>query len=248
MSSSSALELGNLVPGNTRVFIGAGEAGPSEMTVHEMEGNRSQVLDHNAELHFWSRVRAKAQAKAKEILNQAMLEAEVLREQARQEGLAQGLAEAQGACQAHMDGLGQSLAGMLSSLESERVNLWAAHRQDFATLLRLFVEKTLHLELSERRQEALGNLLEQSIELLDTRSGFTVVVNPEDDAPVRTLLEEAKNVHPALGAWRVKTDPAIIMGGVRLESDAGMVDNAVDSRFEQVADLLSRVEFSDAQP
>ena len=247
-SSSSALELGNPVPGNTRVLISAGAAGPSEMTVHEMEGNRSQVLDQSAELQFWARVRARAQAKAKEILNQAMAEAEALREQARQDGLAQGLAEAQGACQAHMEGLGQTLGGMLAGLEAERGNLWALHRQDFTTLLKLCVEKTLHVELSARRQEVLGCLLDQSIELLDTRAGFTVVVNPEDEATVRTLLDEAASVHPGLGQWRLKTDPALAMGGVRLESEAGMVDNTVDARFDQVADLLDRVEFSDAQP
>lgn len=247
-SSSSALELGNLVPGNTRVLIGAGASGPSEMTVHEMEGNRSQVLDQSAELKFWARVRARAQAKAKDILNHAMADAEAMREQARQEGLAQGLAEAQAACQAHMNGLGQTLAGMLAGLEGERGNLWAAHRQDFAALLKLCVEKTLHTELSARRQEVLANLMDQSIELLDTRAGFTVLVNPDDEAPVRALLEEARNVHPNLGQWRLKIDPAIAMGGLRLESEAGMVDNTLDTRFAQVAELLGQVEFSDVQP
>ena len=248
MSSSSALELGNLVPGNTRVLIGAGVAGPSEMTVHEMEGNRSQVLDQNAELKFWARVRAKAQAKAKEILNQAMVEAEALREQARQEGLAQGLAQAECTCQGHMDGLAQTLAAMLAGLEGERATLWAAHRQDFAALLKLSVEKTLHTELSAHRQAILANLMDQSIELLDTRAGFTVVVHPDDEASVAALLEEARKVHPGLGLWRLKTDPAITLGGLRLESEAGMVDNSLDARFAQIAELLEQVEFSDTQP
>jgi len=241
-------ESGGFLPGNARVIMGAGDSGPSEMTVHEIEGTKTQVLDANTELEFWARVRAKAQAKAKEILNQAMADAEALREQARQEGLAQGLAEAQKSCQDQITVMSGKLTQLLAAIQADRANLWISHRQEFAELLKLSVEKTLRVELTERRQEVLGALLDQAVDILDTRSGFTVVVHPEDDQAVSSLLEAAKSAHPALGGWRVKTDQAMTPGGVRLESDAGMVDNTLDSRFEQIADLLERVEFSEAQP
>ncbi|WP_243362076.1 FliH/SctL family protein [Fundidesulfovibrio terrae] len=239
---------GGFLPGNARVVMGIGTAGPSEMTVHEIEGIKTQTLDEQTELAFWARVRAKAQAKAKEILNQAMADAEAIREQARQEGLQQGLADSRQACEAELSAMGGSLAVMLQGLEADRANLWARHRQEFAALLRLAVEKTLHTELGERRQEVLGNLMDQAIELLDTRQGFTVLVNPDDEQVVGVLLEEAKKAHPSLGAWRIKTDPAMTPGGIRLESEAGMVDNTLDTRFEQISDLLSRVEFNEGQP
>ena len=250
MSSSSqeALDTGGFLPGNARVVMSAGAAGPAEMTVHEIEGTKIQVLDEQTELAFWARVRTKAQAKAKDILGQAMADAEMIREQARQEGLAQGLADSRQACQAELAGMGASLAGLLEGLEAERQVLWAKHRQEFASLLKLAVEKTLHTELSLRHQEVLGNLMDQAIELLDTRAGFTIVVNPADEASTGPLLEEAKKVHPSLGAWRIKTDPNMTPGGVRLESEAGMVDNTLDTRFEQISDLLDRVEFNDGQP
>lgn len=248
LDADAVQEGGAFLPGNARVVMGIGMAGPSEMTVNQIEGNKVQVLDEQTELAFWARVRAKAQAKAREILNQAMAEGEVLREQARQEGLAQGLADARQTCQLELEGMGAALAGMLSGLEGERTALWARHRQEFAALLKLSVEKTLHTELSERRQEVLGNLLDQAIELLDTRAGFTALVNPGDEPAMAQLLEAAKKAHPALGGWRIKADPAVAPGGVRLESEAGVVDNSLDSRFEQISDLLDRVEFSDAQP
>jgi flagellar assembly protein FliH len=236
------------LPGNARVLMGAGMAGPSEMTINEIEGNKLPILDESTELAFWARVRAKAQAKACEILNQAMVEAEALRQQARQEGLAQGLAEAQQTVQAEMATVGATLAATLAGLEESRPALWAGHRQEFAVLLKLCVEKTLHTELRERHMEILDNLLDQAIELLDTRPGFTVFVHPEDEASVAPLLEEARKGHPGLGAWRIKTDPALTPGGVRLESEAGMVDNTLDTRFQQIAELLERVTFGEAEP
>jgi flagellar assembly protein FliH len=249
MSSSSPGTAADSVflPGNARVVMGAGMAGPSEMTINEIEGNKTPVLDENTELAFWARVRAKAQSKAREILNQAMAEAENIRQQARQEGLAQGLADAQQACQAELAAVGATLAGVLEGLEGERPALWARHRQEFAALLKLSVEKTLHTELDERRREILHNLLEQAIELLDTRSGFTVFVHPDDEAAVAPLLEEARKGHPGLGPWRIKSDPTLTSGGVRLESEAGMVDNTLDTRFQQISELLDRVEFSEAE-
>lgn len=250
MSSSSpeTANTGGFLPGNARVVMGAGMAGPSEMTINEIEGNKTPVLDERTELEFWARVRAKAQSKAKEILNQAMVEAEAIREQARQEGLAQGLAEARQACEAQVASMGATLSGLLQGLEADRPSLWAKHRQEFAALLKLAVEKTLHTELAARHEEILANLLDQSIELLDTRSGFTVLVGPGDEEAVARLLDETKKAHPALGAWRVRTDPNMTPGGVRLESDAGMVDNTLDTRFEQISQLLGRVEFGEQQP
>ena len=247
MSSSDASTQGFL-PGNARVVMGLGGNGPTEMTVHEIEGAKTQTLDEKTELEFWARVRAKAQAKAREILEQALAEAEAVRAQAREEGFQQGLVEASQACEAQLAAMGGTLAGTMQGIEAERPRLWAVHRQEFAALLKMAVEKVLHTELSERRQEILSNLLDQAIDLMDTRKGFTVLVSPQDEETVAHLLEEARKAHQGMGHWRVKADPALEAGGVRLESDAGIVDNAVDSRFDQISDLLDRVGFDDAQP
>ncbi len=248
MSSSSAPNTGGFLPGNARVVLGVSSPGPSEMTINEIEGRKVAELGKDTELAFWARVRAKAQAKARQILEEAMVEAEAIREQARQEGLAQGQAQALQACEAQVAVMGGTLAGLLQGLEAERPALWERHRQEFTALLRLGVEKTLHTALDASRMEVLGNLLDQAVELLDTRAGFTVRVHPQDEQAVGQLLEQARLAHPALGPWRVKADPSLAAGGVRLESDAGVVDNCVDTRFAQIADLLERVRFSGDAP
>lgn len=246
--SSSEADLGATLPGNARVIMSAAMPGPAEMTIHEVEGHRAEkTLGPEAELAFWARVRAKAQAKAKELLLEAQAQAEEIREQARREGLDQGLTEARNQCETHMADLAETLAGVLAGLEEERRKLWAVHREEFAQLLKLAVEKTLHAELSERRQEVLDGLLDQALDLLDTRGGFTVVVHPDDDQSVRTLLEAAQKVHPGLTGWRVKTDPGLGRGGVRLESRAGLVDNGLDTRFSQIAELLDKMSFSESE-
>jgi flagellar assembly protein FliH len=244
MSSSEALDLGAALPGDARVILGMGQHGRNEMTVLEMEGEKPSGLDAKTELDFWARVRAKAQAKAKQIIAQAMDEAQALKEQARQEGLAAGLEQAKSLAETQMAEAGRVLAGMLAGLQGERQNLWAGYRQEFVVLLKLAVEKTLRAELSERRQEVLAGLLEQGLELLDTQDGFCVVVHPDDEAKVRELLAEAQKAQPNLTCWRVKTDPGLVQGGLRLESSAGLVDNSVGARFVQVGEILDRVEFS----
>jgi flagellar assembly protein FliH len=244
MSLSDGLALGTALPGNARVIRGLGQDGPAEMTVLEIEGTKPMVLDAKTELDFWSRVRGKAQAKAKEIMAQAMDEAQAIREQARQEGLAAGLEQAKSLAEAQMAEAGRVLGGLLSGLQGERQNLWAGYRQEFAALLRLAVGKTLRAELSDRRHEVLAGLLEQALELLDAQDGFTAVVHPGDEAQARVLLTEAQKAQPDLDRWKIKTDPELSQGGLRLESSSGLVDNTVSTRFAQVSEILDRLEFS----
>jgi flagellar assembly protein FliH len=199
------------------------------------------------EEEYWRRIREKAQAVATEIVARARVEAEVLRRQAMQEGLAEGSRQAEAGCTSRMAEMGRTFAAALAGVESQGKRIWKAQAQDIVALLRIAVEKTLRVELDDRREEILAALLEQALDLIDCRSGFTVLVNPADEPMMTGLLGAARESRAGFGSldrWQVKTSQDIAPGGLILETDHGMVDNTVPSRFADVAKLLDQLDVS----
>ncbi|QLA17507.1 FliH/SctL family protein [Desulfolutivibrio sulfoxidireducens] len=224
-----------------RVVLGIGAAGPQETTVAEIEARRSPMHFERMEAEFWERVRAKAQDKAREIMAQAMAEAERLKASARAEGLAEGTEQARVQFDAHLDEMGKAFAETLAAIQKDRKTLWASYQRDFTTLLRLALEKTLGILLDERRRDVLGSLLDEALDVIDSRTELTVTVNPDDAPMIEELLSRASATRQGLERWRVKGDASLTPGGVRLESRDGMADNTVDSRFAEVAHVFDRL-------
>ncbi|MFZ5810955.1 MAG: FliH/SctL family protein [Thermodesulfobacteriota bacterium] len=239
MSLSS--QTGDIPPPTGRVVMGVGSAGPQETTVAEIEARRSPMHFERIEAEFWERVRAKAQDKAREIISQAMAEAERLKATARDEGLAEGAEQARSQFETHLDEMGKAFAEILEVIQKDRKTLWASYRQDFVTLLRLAVEKTLGILLEERRRDILESLLDEALDIIDSRTDLAVTVHPDDAPMIEELLSRAAASRQGLDRWRVKGDPSLTPGGVRLESRDGMADNTVDSRFAEVEQIMGRL-------
>jgi flagellar assembly protein FliH len=222
--------------------MGVGAAGPQETTVAEIEARRSPFPFERMEAEFWERTRQKAQDMAKEIIAAAMTEADRIRAAAREEGLAQGAAEAQVQFEAHVKDMSQAFGETLAAIQGDRKTLWNGYRQDFATLLRLALEKSFGILLTDARREILTALLDEALDLIDSRTELAVVVHPDDAPMMEELLTRAAGVRQGLSRWQVRGDAALLPGGVRLESRDGMVDNTINSRFaevERVFDQLS---------
>ncbi len=234
-------QTGDIPAPTGRVVLGIGSAGPQETTVAEIEARRSPMHFERMEAEFWERVRGKAQDKAREIIAQAMAEAERLKASARDEGLAEGARQARDQFEAHLDEMGKAFAETLAAIQKDRKTLWASYRQDFVTLLRLAVEKTLGILLEERRRDVLGSLLDEALDIIDSRTELAVTVNPDDVPMIEELLSRAAATRQGLDRWRVKGDPSLAPGGVRLESRDGMADNTVDSRFAEVERIMGRL-------
>ncbi len=226
---------------NARVIVGIGAAGPHETTVAEMEARRSPMHFEEVEATFWERVREKASLKAKDILAQAMVEAEEIKARAREEGYQEGMAQSAGDYEAHVAELTKAVSETLSSVQDERKTLWRGYREDFTRLLKLAVEKTIGAEVDARREEIVKGLLEESLDLIDTRTNLTIRVEPDAAALMDDLLRRAQESGVRLDRWRVKPDPSLASGGLILESADGMVDNSLSTRWAEVEDIFSRL-------
>jgi len=239
MSSSNA---SRGIPSATgRVVMGIGAAGPQETTVAEIEARRTPFPFERMEAEFWERTKAKAQDMAKEVLAQAMSEAERIRAAAREEGLAQGAAEAQSQFETHLSEMSQAFGETLAAIQGDRKTLWHGYRQDFVALLRLALEKSFGILLTDARREILASLLEEALDLIDSRTGLSVIVHPDDAPMIEELLQRAAHARQGLERWHVRGDAALLPGGVRLESRDGMVDNTVDNRFAEVARIFDQL-------
>jgi flagellar assembly protein FliH len=224
-----------------RVLLGVGSPGGSETTIQELEGKKRPIWNDATSEEYLTRVRDKAQEAAREVIARAMAEAEVLRREAADKGRIEGETKAKDR-QAEVErAQAEQLAKALSGIKNQAKAVWRAQRRDIVALIRLAVEKTLAVEIEERRAEILENLLDQSLDLLDTRRRLTIKTRPEDAALIEKLLKEAKDRHPDLSGWRLKPSPELAPGGLVVECDEGMVDNAIASRFAEVEAIFAHL-------
>jgi flagellar assembly protein FliH len=239
-----------------RVILGPGLAGPGETTVAELESHRSPEELEKVEARFWERLRTKATVKAQAIIASAMAEAERLRETARKEGYAAGQAEGQAAAaaeaatvaaaanaehEATLAHLADTFGSMAEALTGERARLWQLQRDEFLTLLRLAVERTVNAAIDARREEILAALLDEALEAIDAKAEPTLTVHPEDEALLRELLTRATAERPALGRVSVRVNPAFVPGSLFLEYPEGLVDNTIASRFAEVEAIFAHL-------
>lgn len=201
-------------------------------------GGRIAVWTEEAEAELLDRVRVKAREEAKAILAKAMVEAEELRKAAREQGFAQGVETVR-------EEFAGKISLVLAGIDKGKKVIWQEHRSDIAILLKLAVERVMGIELSERREESLGKLLDEALDLIDAHRDLTIKVNPADVKLLEELLDRAKSKFPALERWRVKPDAGLNPGGVILESHDGVVDNSLTSRMQSVGAVLDLLALSD---
>ena len=223
-----------------RVFLGVDTPGPNETTVQEIEGKKRLIWDEAVNEEYLSRVRTKAQDKAKEILAQAMREAEVLRSQAEAKGFDQGIRKAQAKVEAHLEAGSNSLARALTALAGQGREVWKAREADLVNLIRLAVEKTLALELSERRIESLNALLTDALERIESQRRLVIHVAPQDAEAITEMVERARDKHPDIKHFRVMTDPGVDHGLI-IEAEDAKVNNTMPVRWAGVAEIMDQL-------
>ena len=190
------------------------------------------------EARYMEQVRERAQQMARDILAQALAEAEQIRLQARDEGLAAAREEVKAAAKAEAAKVSAFLGTLQAALAAEKERVTAEHRQALFRVLLLAFEKTLGVMLEEERERALNALFEEAVAQLQTTGCITVHVCPADLELARTLVEKTREERSDLPELRVSQCAGLELGGVRIESGDGLVDNSVAGRFEQVRAIL----------
>lgn len=224
-----------------KVVIGMDSPGPDEMTIQELEGKRQLVWDAATDEEYMRRVRDKAREAAKEIKMLAELEAEALRATAKHEGYAEGLAEAQAFVDQHIKDISARAEQLLSQLGSQGSNIFEVRRQEIIQLIRLAVNKTLKVELSEQRSASLEALMREAIDRIDAQRQLEIRCHPDETEELEEFLRIIQERNPALKYWSVKGDRSIESGGVIVESPGGKVDNTVDTRWKSVEPIFDQL-------
>ncbi len=224
-----------------RVIVSMESPGPDEMSVQDIEGKRKLVWDDSVDDEYMDRVRAKAQAMAKDILAKAMQEAENAKEQARQQGYDEGIAQAQAELDQHVSQLSLTMENLVAGVSAQGADVWESRRRDIVSLIRMAVEKTLHVEMAEKRQEILANLLDQAVERLESQRTVTLRISPQDEELISAILPAIQERNPAVKHWKLKTDASLQQGGAIVETDEGKVDNTVEARWAGVEAILNEL-------
>jgi flagellar assembly protein FliH len=198
----------------------------------------ARTWNDETEARYMEQVRERAQQMARDILAQALSEADQLRKRAREEGLAKAREEIQARAKAESDKVSDFLGRLQSALESEKKRAFDAHKQALFQILKLAFEKTLGVMLAEERENVLHSLFEEAASQLQTTTCITVKVCNQDLELTKALIEKTRQARPDLPELRVCPCADLEMGGVRIESGDGLVDNSVASRFEQVRAIL----------
>lgn len=224
-----------------RVIMGM-TGGKGEMTVGELQGQNDPTRWRpKDDEDYMERVRERATAAAKEIIAKAMDEAAQIREQAKQEGYQEGMAEAQQQAEAAVQQYASTMAGAMAAVDSGARQIFDGHRTDMVELVRMAVQKTVGVEVEEKRTEVLEALLDQALDTIDSLTRLTIRTNPDEKEIVDSLMEMAKENHPHLERWSVRPDPNLQPGSMIVESDEGMVDNSVAARWASVEPVFDQL-------
>lgn len=218
--------------------------GTKVVSVQDLEGpmaRQAMAFGEADAAAFLSRVRARATAKAREVIAQAMTEAEDIRRKAYAEGHEQGVSAGMAEISAQGEAIAQRLEALLETLRGQGRELLKRQAKDLTQLVRLAVERTLRCELNEKRAEVLESLLSQALDIVDSKRRLTIKVHPDDRPLVEPLMEQARANRPSIGDWRLTSSPDLALGGLILESDDGLVDNSVETRFAEVENVLNQL-------
>ncbi len=190
------------------------------------------------EARYMEQVRERAQQMAKEILAQALADAEQIRQRALSEGLEAGRGEARNQAKAETQKVAKFLDSLQTALVTEKERVYAEHKQCLFQILRLAFEKTLGVMLDTEREKVLQALFEEALTQLQTRTCVTVHVSPADLELTKGLVEQTRERRPDLPELRICSCVDLGLGGVRIESGDGLVDNSITARFDQVRAIL----------
>jgi flagellar assembly protein FliH len=220
------------------IFMGPGPG--MEITLERVEaGGPSLAWSAGTEEEYMARVRKKATDTAKGILLAAQAEAESLRTNAHAQGYEEGLAQAQVELEEFRQGMGASVAAVLSAIEGGAERIAVAWREELASLLRLCVETAINHELSEERAALLTGLFDEAVARMEAAQRIAILVSPEDEPAVADMVSAAGDKSGKV--FTVRGDASLPPGSLVLESDGSRVDNSLTVRRSLVENILAQL-------
>lgn len=185
---------------------------------------------------------ATVRAEAAKILAQAQQEAANLRKRAEAEGRRAGQAAVE---QIVQDQVARQMASVLPALRQAVDEIrharqaWLAHWQRQAVhVAAAMARRIVRHELSHQPQLAL-ELVREALELAAGNPRLRVRLNPADHAALASQVQGLADQLAPLAQAEIVADPEIGLGGCRVETQFGVIDQQIETQLARLAEELT---------
>ena len=184
---------------------------------------------------------ASVRRQAAQILAQAKEQVSAIETEARERGRQLARQQAEQSSQEYLDqrlkslipALEQSIAAIQHSRES-----WLRHwEQNTVKLAASIAERLVRRELS-RSPEISLDWIRESLELVTGESRVTLHLNPADYETLGEKVSHLVNCLTKVGTATIVPDPAIQLGGCRVVTDFGSIDQQLSAQLQRIEEDL----------
>jgi flagellar assembly protein FliH len=179
---------------------------------------------------------------AAEIVEQAKREAESIRQQAE----AAGKRAAEQAIERILDEkVAQQMKTLTPALQAavrqveDAKQAWLKHWEGCAVELAVKIAGRLVRGELERRPEISGAWIRESLQLAAGSGDVTIRLNPADQETLARQAQQLAAVFAPLAKLTIAADEAITLGGCRLITEFGSIDQQLETQLERVKQELA---------
>ncbi|MCA9259719.1 MAG: hypothetical protein KDA61_10990 [Planctomycetales bacterium] len=179
---------------------------------------------------------------AMRIVQQARSEAEAVRREAQEAGRA----AAEAAVEEILDKkVSQQMATLLPAMQKAVAQVndsrhdWLRHWEETGLQLALAIaERIVRSELS-RRPEISVEWLREALQLSAGAGEITIRLNPQDEGTLSRHVDQLAAIFAPNASTHVVPDPNVSLGGCRLETRFGAIDQTIETQIARIAEELS---------
>lgn len=155
---------------------------------------------------------------------------ERIEREAYERGFSEGRSITKAQAEAELQPVLERLGRSLVELSSLRPRMRREAERDLVKLAIAVARRILHRELT-LDPESIEGLIKVALEKLETRELCRVRVHPDQEEPIRSLLERFSNARTV----EVLPDKTLNPGDVLLETAHGTIDASVDAQLNEIA-------------
>ena len=157
-------------------------------------------------------------------------------EQGKQDAL-QGTRETEQTQQSELRRTIEAFTRACADVDNLHEELLEQSRGDMINLVIALSRKIIGRELATGR-DVIADTLKKAIELAMKNDAYDIWLNPDDLAVVEKMVPDLIASVQQLNHIILKTDPEILRGGCRLDSDICTVDATIDAQLETALEFL----------
>lgn len=186
-------------------------------------------------------IREDARRERESLLAAARQEAEAIRRQAYEEGFAAGRQQGEEAARAELEQLFDQAHRVVRAALAFQEEIINETRQELLRLALAIAGKIIGERLEKPGVVATRALREALLRYRPSGQVITVRVNLQDLAAVEARREEFIRLCQGTREWRVVADEQVGPGGCLIETEQGIIDGRVESRFTAVQNALQEL-------